>query len=104
MSKTVICVVYVDDCLFWARSQSDIDNVMNSFKEYGPSYNWGHSGGESVPELLFIDIKTFYNDGFKFCQTRLIRKVFKYTGIEHCNGFPTPNKVNAPLGIDANGS
>ena len=26
--KTVICVVYVDDCLFWARSQSDIDNAM----------------------------------------------------------------------------
>ena len=31
MYKTVICVVYVGDCLFWARSQSEIDNVMNSF-------------------------------------------------------------------------
>ena len=40
MSKTVICVLYVDDCLFWALSQSDIDNVMNYFKEDGPSYNW----------------------------------------------------------------
>ena len=39
MSKTVICVVYVDDCLFWERSQSDIDNVMKSLKEDGPSYN-----------------------------------------------------------------
>ena len=39
MSKTVICVVYVDDCLFWECSQSEIDNVMKSFKEYGPSYN-----------------------------------------------------------------
>ena len=37
MSKTVICVVYMDDCLFWSRSKSDIDNVMNSFKEDGPS-------------------------------------------------------------------
>ena len=27
MSKTLICVVYVDDFLFWARSQYDIDNV-----------------------------------------------------------------------------
>ena len=45
MSKTVICVVYVDDCLFWARSQYEIDNVMNSFKEDGPSYNWEHSKG-----------------------------------------------------------
>ena len=46
MSKTMIFVVYVDDCLFWARSQSDIDNVMKSFKEDGPSYNWEHPEGE----------------------------------------------------------
>ena len=46
MSKTVIFVAYVDDCLFWASSQSDIDNVMKSFKEDGTSYNWGHSKGE----------------------------------------------------------
>ena len=29
MSKTVICVVYVDDCLFWACLKSDIYNVVN---------------------------------------------------------------------------
>ena len=46
MSKTVICVVYVDDCLLWAHSKSDIDNVMKSFKEDGPSYIWEHSKGE----------------------------------------------------------
>ena len=45
MSKTVISVVYVDNCLFWECSQSDIDNVMKSFKEDGPSYNWEHSKG-----------------------------------------------------------
>ena len=32
MSKTVICVVYVDDFLFWERSQSEIDNLMKPFK------------------------------------------------------------------------
>ena len=42
MSKTVICVVYMDDCLFWSRSQSDIENVMKYLKEDGPSYNWEH--------------------------------------------------------------
>ena len=48
VSKNVICVVYLDDCLFWACSKNDIDIVMKSFKEDGPSYNWGHSKGESV--------------------------------------------------------
>ena len=48
ISKTVFCVVYVDDCLFWERSQSDIGNVMKSSKEDGTSYNWEHPKGESV--------------------------------------------------------
>ena len=39
MSKTVICVVYVDDCMFRAHSQYEIDNVMKSFKGDGTSYN-----------------------------------------------------------------
>ena len=65
MSKTVICVVYVDDCLFWACSQSEIDNVMKSFQEDGTSYIWEHSKGESMSEFLGIDIKTLDNGGFQ---------------------------------------
>ena len=104
MSKDVICVVYVDDCLFWARSQSEIDNVMNYFKEYGTSYNREQSKGESVSEFLGIYIKTFDNGGFQFFQTGLIHKVLEATGMEDCNGLPTPAKVEAPLGTDLNGS
>ena len=66
MSKTVICVVYVYDCLFWARSGSNIYNVMKSFKEDGTSYNWEHSKGEQVSEFFGIAIKTLYDGGFKF--------------------------------------
>ena len=43
MSKTVICVVYLGDFLFWALSQSVIYNVMKSLKEDGNSYNYEHS-------------------------------------------------------------
>ena len=42
--------------------------------------------------------------GFQFCQTGLIRKVLEATEMEECNGLPTPTKVEAPLGTDANGS
>ena len=51
MSNTVLFVVYVDDFLLWAFSQSDIDNVMKYFKENGPSYNLEKSKGESVSEF-----------------------------------------------------
>ena len=93
MSKTVMCVVYVDDCLFWALSQSEIDNVMKYFKDDGPSYNWEHSKGESVSDFLVIDIKTLDDGGFKFFQTGLIRKVLEATGMENCNGLIIPTKV-----------
>ena len=74
VSKTVVCVIYVNDCIFWARSKSDIDNVMHHFKENDPSYNLEHSKGESVSEFLCIDIKTLDNVGFHFFQTGLIFK------------------------------
>ena len=32
MSNTIICVVYVDDCLFCACLQYDIDNLIKSIK------------------------------------------------------------------------
>ena len=38
MYKTVICVVYVNDYLFWEHSQYDIDNVMKYFNRDDTSY------------------------------------------------------------------
>ena len=46
---------------------------------------------------------SWYHGGFQFCQTGLIHKVFKVTNMEHCNGLPTPTKVEAPFGTDVNG-
>ena len=57
-----------------------------------------------MSEFLAIDIKTLDDDGFKFCQNGLIRKVLESTGMEDCIGFPTPTKVEAPLGTEVNGS
>ena len=53
-----------------------------------------------MSELLGIDIKTLDDGVFQFFQTGLIRKVLEAIGIEDCNGFPTPTKVEAPLGTD----
>ena len=57
-----------------------------------------------MSEFLGIDIKTLDNGGFQVCQTGLICKVLEATGMEDCNGLPTPTKVEAPLGTDVNGS
>ena len=57
-----------------------------------------------MSDFLGIDIKTLDDGGFLFFQTVLIHKVLEYTGMEHCNGLPTPTKIEAPLGTDVNGS
>ena len=33
------CVAYVDGCLFWKKTKSNIDKVLKAFKEDGTSYN-----------------------------------------------------------------
>ena len=55
-----------------------------------------------MSDFLYIDIKTLDNGRFQFCQTVLICKILEATGMEHCNGLPTPTKVEAPLGTDIN--
>ena len=76
---------------------------MKYFKQDGTSYNWERSKGESVSDILGIDIKTLDDGGFQFYQTGLIQKVLEDTGMWHCNGFPTATTVEAPLRIDENG-
>ena len=68
----MICVVYVGNFLVWGHLQYDIDKVMKSFKDYGTSYNWEHSKGKSVSELLCIAIKTLDNGGLNFYQNGVI--------------------------------
>ena len=53
-------------------------------------------------ELLGIDINMLDHGIFYFYQTGLIRKVLEYIGMDHCNGLPTPTKVQVPLGTDKN--
>ena len=72
ITNTLICVVYVDDCLFWVCSQSNIDTFVNYFKGGVSSYNWKHSKVDSVSELLGIDVKTSDNGGSKFYQNGMI--------------------------------
>ena len=53
-------------------------------------------------ELLGIDINMLDHSISYFYRKVLIRKVLEDTGMEHCNGLPTPTKVQVPLGTDKN--
>ena len=53
-----------------------------------------------MPELLRIYINTLDDGAFQFLKTELIQKLLEAKGLEHCNGLPTPTKVEESLGAD----
>ena len=55
-----------------------------------------------MSNLLDIDIKKLDNARFQFYQNGFILKVLEATRMDHCNGLPTPTKVEVPLRTDVN--
>ena len=86
-------MAYVENFIFWGRSQYYIDNIMKSLRDYCHIYSWKLSKGESVYNFLGIYTKTLYNGVFKFYQTGLIHKVLESTNMDHFDWLPTPTKV-----------
>ena len=39
ISKKLVCICYVDDCLWFAKDSKDIDAVLQSFKDDGHQYS-----------------------------------------------------------------
>ena len=103
ISSKVICISYVDDCLWFYRNQKDMDDLLESFRNDGDEYNWEMRVEGSVKEFLGIEVKSHGKGGYKLTQTGLIDKILATTGMSDCNGKPTPTNTDKPLGTDANG-
>ena len=103
IGKKVICISYVDDCLWFARKESDIDDLLKSFEDDGVKHNWEMKIGGSVEEYLGITITRTSDGGYKLTQEGLIKKVLEATGMQDCNPEDTPTTSTGPLGKDING-
>ena len=106
ISPTIICVQYVDDCLWFYRDKQHLDDLLETFRTDGDQYNWEMSVDGDVKEYLGIDIKTRSQEdggGFILHQQGLINKILTATGMTECNGKATPTSNENPLGTDANG-
>ena len=69
ISKKVICICYVDDCLWFAKDSKDINAVLQSFKDDGDKYNWEMTEGGNVEKFLGIQVDPTSDGGFKLTQT-----------------------------------
>jgi len=56
ISPKVICISYVDDCLWFAKKQKYIDEVLQSFRDDSNKYNWEMREEGLVAEYLGIKI------------------------------------------------
>ena len=97
--KEVICLVYVDDCLFFARNATNIDIILEKLK----NYNFVFTVEKSVEAFLGVQVDVDEETGVvKMSQPGLIDKIVKTVGLSNCAPKATPANV-APLGSDKDG-
>jgi hypothetical protein len=94
----VICVVYVDDCLFFARDRVKIDQVLDGLKKD----NFTFTVEKSVEAFLGIKVEVAEDGVVTMTQPGLIDKILATLGLENCAPKATPAEVQ-PLQADATG-
>lgn len=92
----IICLVYVDDCLFFAKSKAVIMGFITEMEKEIPLTVASEADA-------FLGIKIARKDGkFELTQPSLIQQVIDYVGMKDCNLATTP-ATSQPLGSDVQG-
>jgi len=85
LSPKVICVVYVDDCLFFSPEQKYIDSTIKSLQEELTLT----VEGNDISKYLGIDY-TRHNNKFFMRQKGLTKKIIDAVGLKNCKPDSTP--------------
>ena len=96
LHEDMVCLVYVDDCIFSAKDKSKIDVML---KDLSKDLELTIEG--DVSAFLGIQIEKTAG-GFKLTQPGLIKRVIEATGLQDANPDHTP-AANVPLGTDTEG-
>jgi len=99
ISEKVICLVYVDDTLFFSPNLSDIDRVLKKLKGLKIELNIE----DDVAGFLGVLIKKLDEGSIELTHTGLIKRVLEAMGIEGANPKLTPAETEA-LPSDKTGS
>jgi hypothetical protein len=101
-SKDVIVLTYVDDCLFFSKSESAIDSVIESLRRPEP-VKFLLNVEEDVAGFLGILIDRTRQDGsIELLQTGLIDRILDVMGLQDSKANSTPASPKT-LGKDENG-
>ena len=98
ISSTVICLVYVDDCLFFGRKQEDIDAAIKKITETGMVLEVENDAAG----FLGVNIKKLENGDIELTQPGLAKKIVETLRVQDSNPKATPAPTE-PLGRDLQG-
>jgi hypothetical protein len=99
ISDTVICLCYVDDCLFFGKEQSEIDKSIQAIRDTGMDLNYE----DDVAGFLGVHIDHREDGTVELTQTGLIDRIIDALGVAEANPKLTP-APREPLGRDIDGS
>jgi Reverse transcriptase (RNA-dependent DNA polymerase) len=94
--RKIICVIWVDDCLFFGADKKQIHQSIDELKQNMPL-----TMEESVTAFLGIKVERNSN-GYKLSQPGLTTKIIESLDMVDCNPCKTPAE-KAPIGTDALG-
>ena len=104
-SKNVMCICYVDDCIFFEREPGQIDKVINALQDENNPNQLDLHVEEDAAGFLGVDLKKHTEGEFQGCiellQTGLIDKVIRATGLEDASIKDRP--ATTMLGKDETG-
>jgi len=99
ISDKVICLVYVDDTLFYSPRQEYIDDVVRKLEEEGMDLETE----DDVAGFLGVHIERNDKNGtIKLTQKGLIKRIIETLEIDHLHGKETPATAE-PLVLDEDG-
>jgi hypothetical protein len=102
ISETCVCLVYVDDCLFFARKREDIEAVVDSLdRSKGGEFDLGYENSD-VAGFLGIKLDRQPDGTIELKQPGLIARVINVMELNDSNRKFTPTTTDA-LGADKNG-
>jgi len=103
-TESVICLCYVDDCIFYSRSESDIWEIIGDLKspKKADHLTMKSEQESDIAGFLGIDIQKYEDGTMELVQSGLIKRILKVMKMEDSAAKPTPAALK-PLGKDEDG-
>ena len=100
IGEKVICIVYVDDLLFWARDETDINELAFGLRDLGVDLEEEHDAAGFLGVDLIPDPDT---NKLEMRQDGLIDRCIEAVGLDNATVRDTPCRPNMPLVRDDEG-